>query len=775
MIVKKNRAPIEVENLLISILEKIHTIGPTSADDFETLSYIKKFHSTIFEKHESKLMYLLGLFYKTDKPKNMIECVYSILHESIKEHVGHDFTPVQAKTFLGIQSNHVYTFSAPTSTGKSYLFRKIVQNEERDVVIVLPSRALIAEYIYNIRHQVDKEVLVLQHIEDINRKNSKRRIYIVTPERGECLFEIAPQLNIGLLLFDEAQLIEDDFRGLKFDAFVHKCRLLIKNAKIIFAHPFVKNPEAQLERHIITHECGSDTFTQLNVGKIHIFRKDDAFIAFSPYSNPTLMFQVNDVIGEVLNRKGSVLIYVSKAKLYSNKLEEEFHPYIEFCDQIMDEKAIGLIEQLHNYIGDTGRGRKKSRIIEWMKRGIVLHHGSMPLKMRLLIEQFVNAGFARICFATSTLIQGINMPFDVVWIDNFMFRGSESKKILDLKNLIGRAGRTTSTINNFDFGYVIINYKSKKNYIDRIMRDTYLSSESKLYKNLNNIPEDEKDIVEGIQNDEYDISLRITETQKKRILDSSVFKDAKCILDHFFIENRIIKTDEYYKLSNSTRTQLKNSFKNLYTVHLRRDSLTLSEQKVLSTSIPIILWRIQGKSFREILSLRMGYILQNDERAKIRKKAKAGQITAEEEAILLSKLELRNSYAADELPNAQLRSRPLFKNNAKSNDFDYDLLIYDTYDYLDKVIGNSISDPICAVLQLYYNHTQDERAITMMNLIRYGTSDETEIWLLKYGFSMDDMEWLLPCIESINEECIVFNSKIDNLDDTQKESISRYI
>ena len=96
-------------------------------------------------------------------------------------------------------------------------------------------------------------------------------------------------------------------------------------------------------------------------------------------------------------------------------------------------------------------------------------------------------------------------------------------------------------------------------------------------------------------------------------------------------------------------------------------------------------------------------------------------------------------------------------------------------DYLDKVIGNSISDPICAVLQLYYNHTQDERSITMMNLIRYGTSDETEIWLLKYGFSMDDMEWLVPCIESINEECIVFNSKIDNLNDTQKESISRYI
>ena len=62
-------------------------------------------------------------------------------------------------------------------------------------------------------------------------------------------------------------------------------------------------------------------------------------------------------------------------------------------------------------------------LLSLMQKGIVIHHGSMPLRARLLIEHFVNKGFARICFATSTLIQGINMPFDVVWIDNFKFRG----------------------------------------------------------------------------------------------------------------------------------------------------------------------------------------------------------------------------------------------------------------------------------------------------------------------------------------------------------------
>lgn len=78
-----------------------------------------------------------------------------------------------------------------------------------------------------------------------------------------------------------------------------------------------------------------------------------------------------------------------------------------------------------------------------MKRGIVIHHGSIPLKARLIIEEFVNGHHAKICFSTSTLIQGINMPFDIVWINNFSFTGNEDQKTLNLKNLIGRAGRTT--------------------------------------------------------------------------------------------------------------------------------------------------------------------------------------------------------------------------------------------------------------------------------------------------------------------------------------------
>ena len=63
-----------------------------------------------------------------------------------------------------------------------------------------------------------------------------------------------------------------------------------------------------------------------------------------------------------------------------------------------------------------------------LKKGIVIHHGSIPLDIRFLLEKFTNLGFAKICFSTSTLLQGVNMPFDALFIDNFRFYGNNDEK-----------------------------------------------------------------------------------------------------------------------------------------------------------------------------------------------------------------------------------------------------------------------------------------------------------------------------------------------------------
>lgn len=772
MIVTRNIESSIISHKLVEILSNIHKNGPISQNDFETLAYIKKYYSHEFSLYEKQLLYSIGLFYKTSDPDNIFELAYSTIRDAIKLETKNNYTPIQAKEFKEILSHKFYSFSAPTSTGKSYLFQDFIRNEDGDVVIILPSRALIAEYLFKIQETVPKDVLVLQFVDIINLRHTKRRVFVITPERSDDLFAYKDFLNVGLLLFDEAQISEEEIRGLRFDALVRKTINTFPDAKKVFAHPFVFNPEAQLQRNLITQDCSSNLFQQNSVGKIYIALKNNGdFETFSPFNLAATGFIINDVIEEALNNGRSVLFYVSKSALYSDDFVDKYQKYIRQCDTVENADGIKIIETLHQYIGDAKSGEKQSRLISLMKKGIVIHHGSMPLRVRLLIEEFVRLGCAKLCFATSTLIQGINMPFDVVSIDNFTFRGSDSKKILDLKNLIGRAGRTSDVKDKFDVGYVVIPNKHKATFSERLCGHAVLSNESKLNSNIEDVSEDNRDIVEAIQNNAFDYNLRITNLQRERIEQSDIFESVAYVLDRLIKNgNSIINADEYYQIKD--RTKLKKHFAQMYIVHLRRKDLTAVEKAILSTAIPIILWRVQGKSFKEIISLRHSYISQKTEKARLKSQRKANLISEKEYNEQISNLGLKSSQIAYALPNPNARRASLFSVNSK---FDYDTLIYDTYDYIDKVIGQSLTEPICAVLKMYALKTHDDRAIILLNYIKYGTNNEVCIWLMRYGFTLDDMEWLIPCVASVDQNEIVFNDTIHNLDDIQKKLIKRYI
>ncbi len=84
---------------------------------------------------------------------------------------------------------------------------------------------------------------------------------------------------------------------------------------------------------------------------------------------------------------------------------------------------------------------------------------------------------------------------------------------------------------------------------------------------------------------------------------------------------------------------------------------------------------------------------------------------------------------------------------------------------------------MCAAFLLYYDKTKDDRALAMSNFISFGTNDPKEIWLKRYGFEQEDMEWLVPCVDNVNEDQITFNENINQyLDNEQKTSLLiRYV
>lgn len=764
---------INVDSILHNCLYEIHSKGPISALTFEKLAYVKKFHPDKFKSIENKLILALGLFYKTKEPKSILEEFYSIYANAINDETGSSFTATQASVYRGIKENRYFSFSAPTSSGKSYLFRELIKNTKNDILIIVPSRALIAEYYNEILDFIDKDTLVLQFIENINTLKSHRRVFIITPERGLEVLKYKNIFSIDLILLDEAQISDEEIRGMTFDALVRQLDKAFPKAKKVFAHPFVDNPAAQINKHKLNSNSDSKNYNLHTAGKIFISTKNrDDFKYFSPNIKSKHVSIGNNPVIQSILEGGTLLIYISKNKIYDGKYLLDFGDYISCCQEIADPSAISLIKNLKNFIGasDKPKNEKYSLLIDLMSKGIVIHHGSMPLKARLMVEEFIRKGYAKICFATSTLAQGINMPFDVVWIDNF-----NRMTPIVLKNLIGRAGRTTKAKGVFDYGYTIIKNENIDTFTTRFKEIIKLNETSRLDLDIREINIDQQDLAESIKNETFDIELHLPESQIDRIKKSTINNEIKFILDNVLKGSDIITGAQYYELPDPDRDKIKTCFKKIYSIHLKRSKLEKAEAAVLSAAIPIMLWHIQGRSFSEIVSLRYSFLSHKDQQRKIINRLKNKEInqdTANEE---LSNLTVRYSPIAAKIPNISLKASPLFSKSTPVTELSYDILIYDTYDYLDKVISLSMIDPITAALEIYFESTSDIRAIYLQNYITYGTNDEKEIWMIKYGFSFEDITWLKSHIIKIDSSEIIFDSSIYTLSAEQIKTISRYL
>ncbi|MGH8491603.1 MAG: DEAD/DEAH box helicase [Moraxellaceae bacterium] len=761
----------DIKPIISAIIKDIHRNGPSNPITMEKLAYIKRHKRDLLLPYEAKIVNLMGLFYKATNPNSILEEMYSIYMKSIEDETGIILTPSQASALKEIKNHTHFSFSAPTSAGKSHLFRQIIKSSEKDIIIVVPSRALIAEYFHEITKITDKDVLVLQFIENINTEKTKRRIFIITPERGVELFRKAKELNIELFLLDEAQISEEPIRGMKFDSFVRRINGAMPQAKKIFAHPFIENPEAQLKKHRTIENSSSKKYTQQAVGKIFISQKAGKFTYFSPNIECNDLPINQDIVEEILKNNGTLLLYISKTKIYSGNYKNEFEKYLALCPRINNSRAGALTEKLRVFIGASiGYGSKYSTLIDLMDKGIVIHHGSMPLKARLIIEDFIKEGHARICFATSTLSQGINMPFDAVWIDNF-----RDMKPLTLKNLIGRSGRSTPEKDSVDYGFTIINEINKQTFKSRI-RETITISETSSLDDPSTDPEaDTADVIEAIRQNTFNDDLFLPDSQVDRIEKSNIDTSIKYILDTLLKDGRPLTGGEYYKLSDHFRKKIKNSFKEIYLSHLRRKNLERAEISILSAAIPIMLWHIQGKSFSEIVSLRHAFLSERDKQALLTREGKSSGLSNKLIERQIEKLKIRYTPTPSSLPNKNASSAPLYPETTSVTAIQYDTIVYDTYDYLDKVISLSLADPICAAFIIFHNKTGDTRAINMANYIRFGTNDDTEIWLLRYGFSFEDIEWIKNHIAKIDSRKIIFKESISTLNEERAKVIERYI
>jgi len=85
-----------------------------------------------------------------------------------------------------------------------------------------------------------------------------------------------------------------------------------------------------------------------------------------------------------------------------------------------------------------------------LDRGIATNHGQMPQRLRRLMTDLIDRGICPITVATATLTEGVNLPFDIIFVTALKRRSFDPANNLqvitpmstaEFRNLAGRAGR----------------------------------------------------------------------------------------------------------------------------------------------------------------------------------------------------------------------------------------------------------------------------------------------------------------------------------------------
>lgn len=233
----------------------------------------------------------------------------------------------------------------------------------------------------------------------------------------------------------------------------------------------IPNPDIYLELTNFYNQDGNKVsgrsfrFSPVIQNKIYLDLNQKTAYVVNALSNQlvpcgNLLDGVSDKLGAVTRLGGKCnLIYVSsanKAVIYAMELCQR----IGTCTNKIEPELNAIAKQIEQKI------HKEYYLARMIRHGIAYHIGALPAEIRAKIESLLRKGLIKYCFCTSTLLEGVNVPADNLFVfDNK--KGPSAMSTIDAFNLIGRAGRVT--LNEMGNVYILIDDKRKQKYFDEVL------------------------------------------------------------------------------------------------------------------------------------------------------------------------------------------------------------------------------------------------------------------------------------------------------------------
>lgn len=346
-----------------------------------------------------------------------------------------------------------FSYSGPTSMGKSFIMRMFIKKQildgvQKNYAILVPTKALINEVSSKIIDDLkdslaEKDYRLITSAGAIILKQKHNFILVMTPERLLYLLTDHKEFKLDFLFVDEAHKISGkDSRS----PFYYKVIDLVakRNAEthIIFSSPNIPNPGVYFKlipsvENIQTSEMVC-SFAPVSQTKHLVDLTTNTIRSYNSYSNSFADIcnfkrpvQLNELIS--LMDKGSQNIVYCSSTAKAVALAVDYAKIYSTIGQISAELK-GLIKDIKNEIhGDY-------YLAESLEKGVAYHIGYLPSDIRLRIEELYKSGDIKTVFCTSTLVEGVNLPADNLFVTSYKNGRSEMTPV-DFRNLIGRVGR----------------------------------------------------------------------------------------------------------------------------------------------------------------------------------------------------------------------------------------------------------------------------------------------------------------------------------------------
>lgn len=388
--------------------------------------------------------------FERDIEKNIKELVQAVPNAE-----GYIFTDAQFELYKQISNSKTFSFSGPTSMGKSFIIKSFIKKSitntpPENIVIMVPTRALINQFSIDLNKELrdmldfyNYKVVTNSDVSELPVGITKQYIFVLTPER---LISYLSKKNpaLGYLFVDEAHKLatERDTRAITAYSAISGALKMNPGLNLYFSSPNVANPEVFLQlfkrdvkkifRTIETPVSQNLFFIDLPEKKVTHFTDN------GNYDFQSKVVEQSETIFDLIKSLGKSennIVYCS-SRFQAVAKAAEFYKLIGNSDFKESKNISRAIRQIKAYI------HKDYYLASFLNKGIAYHYGNLPQIIRNKVETLFKNSDINYVFCTSTLLEGVNMPAKNVFIlDDYIGRKAQKFSQIDFWNLAGRAGR----------------------------------------------------------------------------------------------------------------------------------------------------------------------------------------------------------------------------------------------------------------------------------------------------------------------------------------------